>query len=196
MKLLQKILILLAIYLGASANVAAQQFGIKSNLLYDATASPSIGAEISFAQKWSLEVTGSLNGWNMSHNRKWKHWMVQPELRYWLCEAMHGHFFGIHALGGQYNFGGFGLGGKFLGINFDAIRNIRRQGWAAGGGLNYGYAWILGKHWNLEAELGIGYLYTEYDEFKCAGCGKRTKKGVKKNYVGPTEVAVDLEYIF
>ena len=39
----------------------------------------------------------------------------------------------------------------------------------------YGYAWVLGRHWNLEAEIGLGYSYTRYSQFKCAGCGKKLK---------------------
>lgn len=193
---MQKFLVSIAIVIFTYVYAEAQQFGIKTNLIYDATASPSLGAEISVAPKWSLELTGNLNAWDMSHDRKWKHWFIQPEVRYWLCEALHGHFFGMHLLGGQYNFGGFGYDGKLFGIDFDNLRTHRHQGWAVGGGFNYGYAWLLQKHWNIEAELGVGYLYTRYDEYQCAGCGKRKRKGVKKNYVGPTEIAVNLEYLF
>ncbi len=32
-----------------------------------------------------------------------KHWLVHPEFRYWLCERFNGHFFGVHLLGGEYN---------------------------------------------------------------------------------------------
>lgn len=193
---LRRFLIILSLVVGGGLQAFSQQFAIKSNLLYDATLSPSLGAEISVAKKWSLEVSGSLNGWTLSGDKKWKHWMVQPEARYWLCEALHGHFFGVHLLGGQYNFGGWGFDMNLLGIDFEGLRNVRRQGWLAGGGLNYGYAWMLGKHWNIEAEIGIGYLYTKYDEFKCAGCGKKVRSDVRKNYVGPTEAALNLVYLF
>ncbi|MBO5444518.1 MAG: DUF3575 domain-containing protein [Muribaculaceae bacterium] len=191
-----KLKIMSAIFACCALHSYGQQFGIKTNLLYDATLSPSIGAELTLAPKWSMEITGSLNGWTLDGNKKWKHWFVQPETRYWLCEALHGHFFGIHALGGQYNFGGWSFDAKILGIDFNTLRNTRRQGWLIGGGVNYGYAWMLGKHWNIEAEIGVGYLYTKYDEYKCAGCGKKVSSGNRKNYVGPTEAAINMVYLF
>ena len=35
--------------------------------------------------------------------------MVQPELRYWLCDKFNGHFFGFHLMGGAYNTTGIDL---------------------------------------------------------------------------------------
>ena len=52
------------------------------------------------------------------------------------------------------------------------LKDSRYQGWFVGAGVAYGYAWILGRHWNLEAEIGIGYSYTRYDRFRCTGCGR------------------------
>lgn len=181
---------------GGMLPARAQQVGVKTNLLYDATASPSLGAEIRLAPKWSVELTGSLNGWTMGGERRWKHWMVQPEARYWFCEALHGHFVGVHLAGGQYNVGGWGFDKTILGIDFGGLRHTRHQGWGAGGGINYGYAWILGKHWNLEAEIGVGYVYAKYDTFQCAGCGRKVASGQHKNYFGPTEAALNIVYIF
>jgi len=53
----------------------------------------------------------------------------------------------------------------------------------------------LGKHWNIEATVGVGYLYLESDRYPCTNCG--TKQEVKKkHYVGPTQAAVNLIYVF
>lgn len=177
-------------------NAYAQQFGVKTNLLYDATATVNLGAELSMGRHWSVDVSGNLNAWNMGGDRKWKHWMMQPEVRYWFCEALHGHFVALHGIGGEYNVGHWGFDSKIFGLDFDLLRTMRYQGWAAGGGIGYGYAWMLGKNWNLEAEIGVGYIYSKYDEYKCSGCGKKTASGLTKNYVGPTKLALSLEYIF
>ena len=144
---------------------SAQKVALKTNLLYDATATVNAGIEIGLAPRWTLDISGNFNDWTMSHNRKWKHWLVQPEARYWFCERFSGHFIGIHAHGGEYNFGNLKNGIKFLGYDFSKLTDNRYQGWYVGGGLSYGYAWILGKHWNLEAELGIGYIYTRFDKY-------------------------------
>ena len=85
---------------------------------------------------------------------------------------------------------------KFLGTDFSGLTDHRYQGWAAGAGLAYGYSWMLGKHWNIEAEIGIGYVYTKFDVYECAGCGKKTQTDRHHNYFGPTKAAVNLIYVF
>jgi hypothetical protein len=60
----------------------------------------------------------------------------------------------------------------------------------------YGYAWNLGKHWNLEAEIGIGYAYTRFDRFSCKGCGQKIENDKEHHYVGPTKAALNLVYLF
>ena len=84
----------------------------------------------------------------------------------------------------------------FLGSDLSKLSDYRYQGWFIGAGVAYGYAWILGRHWNLEAEIGVGYAYTQYDSFRCVGCGKRVEKDKPHHYVGPTKAAVNLVYVF
>lgn len=176
--------------------VKAQDVAIKTNLAYDATASANLGMEFALTQQWTLDVSGNLNAWNMPNDMKWKHWFVQPEARYWFCEKFAGHFLGIHAHSGQYNVGGIPNNINFLGTDFSRLSNSRFQGWFVGGGIAYGYAFILGKHFNLELELGIGYSYTRYDRFECAGCGRKVEENKEHHYVGPTKAAVNLVYLF
>ena len=64
-----------------------------------------------------------------------------------------------------------------------------------GVGLSYGYSWVLGKHWNIEATIGAGYLYLESDIYPCTHCGTKREK-VKKHYVGPTQAALSAVYVF
>ncbi len=66
----------------------------------------------------------------------------------------------------------------------------------AGGGISYGYAFILGRSWNLELEVGVGYNYTLYDRFECAGCGRKVEEGQEHHYIGPTKAAINLVYLF
>ena len=176
----------------ASAN---SQVGIKTNVIPDALLSPNLGVEVGLAPHWSLDLTGEINFWKVN-GHLWKHWLAQPEARYWFCDRFAGHFLGVHALGGQYNFGMIHNNITFLGSPFKNLSDYRYQGWAAGAGIAYGYAWAVAKHWNIEAEIGIGWLYTRYDKFKCDNCGKRLEKNRPHNYVGPTKLALNLEYIF
>lgn len=121
--------------------------------------------------------------------------MVQPEARYWLCDATAGHFIAAHVLGGQFNFGHISFARDLLGYRFGNLRDRRYQGWAGGAGIAYGYAWILGKHWNLEAEIGLGWIHARYDVFECDGCGREIGSG-HKNFVLPTKAALNIAYVF
>lgn len=179
-----------------ATTATADDWAIKSNLLMDGLYNPNLGVEWAFAPKWSVDVNGQFNFWNLSHDRKWKHWIAQPELRYWFCQALDGHFIGVHALGGQYNMGHVDLPFSFLGTDFREFKDNRHQGWMAGAGIAYGYSWALAKHWNLEAELGIGWAYTKYDVYECAGCGRKTETDKTHNYFGPTKAAINLVYVF
>ena len=92
----------------------------------------------------------------------------------------------------------YAIDGKInmLGTDARKLKDSRYQGWFAGAGIAYGYAWILGRHWNLEAELGFGYSFTKYDRFRCAGCGKKVETDKTHHYIGPTKLAINLVYVF
>lgn len=188
-------LLLLGVTLSLSSVGFTQDVAIKTNLIGDALLSPNIGVEFGVAPQWTVDIPVSFNGWSIN-NRLWKHWYVQPEARYWLCDKFAGHFVGFHVHGGQYNVGGFDGKIKFLNTDFRRLADSRFQGWFAGAGISYGYAWILGRHWNLEAEIGFGWSYTHYDRFECMGCGRKVESGKAHNYVGPTKAALNLVYVF
>lgn len=181
--------------LGALFPAFSQKAALKSNLISDALLSPNLGAEFRLSPKWSLDVSGQLNLWSVD-GHKWKHWMVQPEARYWFCRPFSGHFLGVHAIGGEYNFGHLGLNFKFLGSDFRKLNTQRYEGWAAGAGIAYGYAWPVHPHWNIEAEIGVGWIYTRYDSYPCAECGKKIDSDKPHNYFGPTKAALNIVYLF
>lgn len=189
-------ILMLGIALSLVSVANGQTVALKNNLVGDALLSPNIGIEVGIAPKWTLDVPVSFNAWNLSHDRKWKHWMVQPGARYWFCDRFAGHFVGAQLMGGQYNIGGFDGKINFLGTDFRKLKDGRYQGWFGGVGVSYGYAWILGKHWNIEAEIGLGWTYTRYDRFLCAGCGRKVASGKTHNYVGPTKTALNIVYLF
>lgn len=188
---------LIWIILGLAAMQQAYgQVAIKTNLISDATLSPNLGVEIGLAPKWSLDISGEINAWTLDNGRRWKHWLAQPEARYWFCDRFSGHFLGFQLLGGQYNFGGWKHGFNFFNNRFEELKTERHQGWYAGAGVAYGYTWILGKHWSLEAELGVGWAYTRYDVYPCSKCGTKLDEDRVHNYVGPTKAAINLIYVF
>lgn len=118
-------------------------------------------------------------------NRKLRTWSIQPEFRFWTCERFGGSFFGLHAHYAECNAGGIGA----LGIS-----DRRCQGYLYGAGISYGYQWLIGKRWNLELTLGVGYARLEYDRYVWQKCGKFLGKG-HKNYFGPTKVGISFGFM-
>lgn len=197
--MLKKLTIALAIMVAAivgSGTAKAQNVALKTNLIYDALLNVNLGLEFKTAPKWSFDVNGNFNGWTLSDNKKWKHWMVQPEMRYWLCEAFMGNFFGLELHGGQYNMGNLNTDFTFLGTDFSKLKDHRFEGWYAGAGVTWGHAWILSTHWNMEVELGIGWSYTRSNVYPCAKCGTKLQEDKVHNYVGPTKAALNVVYVF
>lgn len=107
-----------------------------------------------------------------------------------------GSFIGFHALGGSHNIGNVDLDFKFLGTDFSKLKDYRYEGWFVGAGIAYGYTWALSKHWNFEAELGVGYDYSKADKYECPQCGERLENDKDHHYVGPTKAALNLVYVF
>ena len=181
--------------LGCLSPVRAQDIAIKTNLIYDATATANLGIEFGLAPKWSFDLSGNLNAWSKNDHTKWKHWMVQPEGRYWFCDRFSRHFIGAHLIAGAFNFGGIDNNIAFFGTDFSVLTDKRYQGYAYGAGAAYGFAFMLSKHLNLELEAAFGYMYLDYETYECTGCGRKMKEGVH-HYVGPTKAAINLVYVF
>ncbi|MDR2038218.1 MAG: DUF3575 domain-containing protein [Bacteroidales bacterium] len=175
--------IFMLFFSGISLN--AQHLGIKTNVLYDLTTTINLGPEIGLGKRFSLDIPVNYNPWEFSDNRKIKHWMVQPELRYWFCERFNRHFIGLHGIAGQYNFCNIDIS--------DNLRDYNYQGDFYGVGLAYGYQWILGNRWGFEASIGAGYVYLDYDKYQCAECGTLIKSDTK-HYFGITKLSLSFVY--
>lgn len=169
----------------------AQDIGIKSNFAHWAAAgTPNAGLEFALNRKYTLEVGGGFNPFTFNDNKKAKHWIVQPELRYWLCESFNGHFFGLHALAGEYNISGMDIPIGRL----SKLKDYRYEGFAYGAGLSYGYQWMISSRWNFELNIGAGYTYLTYDKYPCVKCGSKIESG-DNNYFGVTKAAISLIYL-
>lgn len=186
---------LLVLFLGFHLMSYGQRAAVKTNLLYGAYAlAPNLGAELRLNDYTTLDLGAGFNLWkkqgSASSNKKAVHWLVQGEYRNWLCESFNGHFWGIHALGAQYN-----VAEHKLPLLFGKdSKQYRYEGWAAGAGVSYGYQFVLSEFWNLELNLGVGYAYMKYDKFKCKNCGRRLGSE-SRNYFGPTKAGISIMYI-
>lgn len=181
---------LIVVLICTSAPLKAQSIAVKSDLLTGMLSSPNIGVEARLSQRFTLEADLHYNPFSAGENRRWKHWWVQPELHYWMCQPFGGHFVGLNLMYGVYNVGNvklpFGL--------FKGTRTSRYEGNVMGAGLSYGYHFILSPRWSIETSIGLGFLHTAYERYRCLHCGEKTGGG-HRNFVLPTRAAVSLVYI-
>lgn len=188
---MKKVFILILLMLAClSFEGKAQKVAIKSNLLYDATATINLGLEFGLAHRWTLDIPVNYHPWKPGDGKRLRHWGIQPELRYWFCERFNRTFIGLHAHYADFNVGGW-PDWAFISEN---MQNSRYQGRLYGGGVSIGHSWILGKSWSLEASLGLGYAHIVYEKYPCTTCGTKQKDS-SKNYLGPTKASLSLIYI-
>lgn len=173
-------------------NQYKSHFALRTNLLYWASATPNLSAEIGLGDRTSLKVSGSYNPWSrkgsLEKNKKLVHWTMGTEFRYWTCERFNGHFFGAHALYSDYN-----ISTQKIPL-LDFKKEYRYDGTAYGIGFSYGYHWMLSKRWGLEFNAGVGYMRLDYDRFDCISCNREGEK-FTKNYFGPTQAGISLVFM-
>lgn len=176
------VLLLFCTYCGA------QEVALKTNLLYWGTVTPNMAFEFKIGKHLSLDLPVGYNAWKSStEGRSLRHYAFQPELRHWFCRPFEGHFVGVHGHYAKYNMGNI----PFM----PETKDYMYKGTLWGGGLSYGFHWILGTRWGLEANIGLGYAYMNYKKYIEGECCAEVVSKVKKHYLGPTKVAVSLIYM-
>lgn len=175
-----------------SSGVAhGQKLAVKNNALYDIALVPNIGMEVALTKQLTIDVGLNYNPFRFNDEKQWRHWLLQPEVRYWFCQKFEGHFVGVHLLGGTYNMQNV----RYPFGYFKPLRTARFQGWYWGAGVSYGYNWILSNHWGVETTVGVGYIRAYYDKYNCSECCPIEDKGYR-NYIGPTKLGVTFAYYF
>lgn len=170
--------------------VKAQQVTISNNLLYDATLTPNLRVGLRLAPHWSMGVTAGYRPWPTDDHKekKWKHLLVSPDVRYWTDSVNVHHFFGVNLIYSHYNVADV----KFPFGLWKSVRDERRQGDLGAIGAYYGYSWPLGRFWNLEAHIGAAIGYTKYDRYECGHCG--TKIGTDNKIFVMPQAGVSIVY--
>ena len=160
---------------------------VKNNLLYDLALAPNIEVEIPIGKRWSLNTEYKCPWWlNSKHDFCYQLLSGGMEGRCWLGnrqkrDRLTGHFIGLYAEGGIYDF---------------QLRGDGYQGnYYRAAGVTYGYARQLARHFSLEFSLGIGYLTTEYKKYTpYEGDIIWTNSG-RYNFIGPTKAKVSLVWL-
>ena len=99
-----------------------------------------------------------------------------------------GHYFGADLLYIHYNLGALTLPFKL----YPALQDQRVQGDLLGGGLFYGYAYPLNKHWRIEGELGLSGGWYSDIAYECQTCG--SVLGPRSGFALLPKIGVNIVY--
>lgn len=160
---------------------------LKNNLLYDLALAPNIEVEVPVGKRWSVNAEYKCPWW-LNSSKKFCYQLLSGgiEGRCWLGNrrlrnSLTGHFLGVYAEGGVYDF-------QFHGDGYQGDYYLAS-------GLSYGYAKRLARHFSLEFSLGVGYLTTKYRKYTSWQENLvRTDNG-KFQWVGPTKLKVSLVWL-
>ncbi|MDO4695659.1 DUF3575 domain-containing protein [Porphyromonas sp.] len=190
MKLRIVILLLASLSLAVIKADGQRAVTIKTDFVHTALpVTPNLALEVALSSKISAEITGAYNPFVFGE-KKIKHYMVRPSIRYYFDEvAQGGHFVAMDLFGGQFNAVGWNIPIKPLSY----IKDFRYEGTFYGVGLGYGYRYDFAKHWGIEFGLSLGYARIDYEKFKCIKCGSKIGEG-KHNHIGVTKAAIALVY--
>jgi hypothetical protein len=161
---------------------------LKTNIPYWFTTTPNLGFEAGLSPKLSLDLGVNYNPWNLSGEKTFKHFLVQPELRYWTKERFNGHFFGVHFHYANYNIGG-------IDVPLFHFPNYRYEGNLFGAGVSYGYMLRIAGRWNLEFTAGLGYAHLDYSVYPVRREPTSDLGYHPRNYFTPTKVGINLIYV-
>lgn len=172
----------------ASSSSKETILALKNNLLYDLALAPNIEIELPIGKKWSLNAEYKCPWW-LNSGRSFCYQLLSGgiEARYWLGNRqtrnrLTGHFLGVYAEGGRYDFQ-FGREEGYQGKYYGAA------------GLAYGYSRQLARHLAIEFSLGMGYLTTEYRKYSLYEGDLIWRTSNKYNFFGPTKAKISLVWL-
>ncbi len=161
--------------------VNAQRVALKSNLIDWATLSPNLAMEVRLNQKFTLDISATTHPFSFTiADIKATHFRLQPELRYWFNRPMARHFVGVGLLGGLYNL---------------RVKEHFYEGDIWGAGITYGYAFVLSRHWNMEATLGVGMARARAFDYRVDEEKPATPNLLKWTPV-PIRLGLSFSYLF
>ena len=77
---------------------------------------------------------------------------------------------------------------------YKPLREYRYEGVFYGAGVGYGYHFILSPRWSIEAEIGVGYMGTKYEQYACIKCGELVSEGYSNRFA-ITKLSLALVFI-
>ncbi|MCH5181274.1 MAG: DUF3575 domain-containing protein [Prevotellaceae bacterium] len=136
-----------------AGTVHAQRIAVKTNALYWAALTPNMGFEFTLSRHFTLNIEGDFSPFDKIGQYGIKHGSLTPEVRYWFSgRPQTRHFVGVAGMATMYDL---------------QAKNTRHSGDAFGGGVTYGYSYVLNRHWSIEGTVGLGLLHRSEMKYAC-----------------------------
>lgn len=159
-------------------------FALKTNLLYDAMLMPSLELEWRINHHWSVAGEANVAWWHNDGKHKYYQVMyLGGECRYWFgkLRPWHGMYAGVMAGGGKYDLENGHKGYK---------------GEASVTGLTFGYMFPITRCLSFDAEIGVGYMFTRFDEYVPYDGHYIYQRTKDMNYFGPIKAKFSFVWRF
>lgn len=163
---------------------------VTTNMLYDAALTPNIGAGISIADRFTVQADWMYARWsNRDKRRYWRIYGGDLEVRCRIGSQVKGS-----PLGGHY----VGVYGSLACYDFQAGCNhsgVLSDKYNYAVGVSYTYSLPVSTHFNIDFNLGLGYLWGTYKKHTPIDDCNVWLSTHKLGWVGPTRVGVTLVWL-
>lgn len=175
------IVALTAIMAAIPARVNAQRLALKTNALDYVALEPNLAFEARLSRTLSIQLgVGACPLSKSIGDVKLTNFKIEPELRYWFNRPMARHFMALSMGAYDYSY---------------RWKETYFSGDAVSVGLSYGYALVLNRHWNMEAEVGVGIATVKAKKYKEWESVPKASNYSKVMPV-PVRLALNFSYIF
>ena len=163
---------------------------ITTNMLYDAALTPNIGIGVSLSDRVTVQADWMYARWNNHDKRRyWRIYGGDIEVRYRIGPRRNGS-----PLGGHY----VGAYGSIACYDFQAGRShsgVLSDKYNYAAGLSYTYSLPVSTRFNIDFNLGVGYLWGTYKKHKPIDDCDVWMSTHKLGWFGPTRVGVTLVWL-
>lgn len=169
---------------------------LKTNMLLDALAIPSISAEFYLGKNWSAVANWMYGWWDNDHrHRYWRAYGGDIAVRRWFGskakeKPLTGHHLGLYAgvVTYDFEFGGKGwMGGIPGGTLWDRCNTVA--------GIEYGYSLPIGRRLNIDFTIGVGYMGGKLVDYVPGNGFYIWQKTRHFNWFGPTKAEISLVWL-
>ena len=149
---------------------SGQRLALKTNTIEWVAMSPNLAVEARLSRRLSLQMSFAANPFSFKVlDTRLTNYRIEPELRYWFNRPMARHFMALSFTAGAFN-----------------LSHGERH--------FVGDALVLGNHWNMEAEVGVGVAH--FSAFNYRGEEKPVSKNYSRMLPVPIRLGLSFAYIF